>query len=112
MNYDFLTDLQKAKIEAFIADTDMYEAVRKVLLQGLYDMGVVKSDEPVQDPTINGAFHLAALAVQNPIPDEQIGANVRAMFAGLNALKNALDDLKGIKLPKGEAVESPFNEAE
>lgn len=112
MNYDYLTDLQKAKIEQFVADTEMYDAVYKVLLQGLYTMGVVKKDEPTQDPLVNGAFHLAALAVQNPIPDAEIGANVRAMFAGINALNNALEDLRSIKLPKAESIESPFNEAE
>jgi len=112
MNYDYLTDLEKAKIEAFCADKDQYTAVRKVLLQGLYTMGVIKKDEPLQEPTINGAFHLAALSVQNPIPDEQIGANVRAMFAGINALSNALDDLNQIKLPKVEVEEPLVNEAE
>lgn len=108
---EYLTDLQKAKIEAFCADEAMFEAVKKVLLQGIYTHGTVNT-EYTPDPLQNAAFHLASLAVNNPIPDEQIGANVRAQFAGINALENALQTLISIKVEKAESVESPYNEAE
>lgn len=108
---EYLTELQKAKIEAFCADEEMFEAVRKVMLQGLYTHGTVAYNY-TPDPLQNAAFHLASLAVNNPIPDEQIGANVRAMFAGINALENAYQTLISIKTDKPEAVESPYNEAE
>ena len=39
---DYLTELEIAKIEAFVADEVMYEAVRKVLLQSLYTHGTVQ----------------------------------------------------------------------
>lgn len=102
-----LTDLEIVKIEAFCADEAMHDAVRKVLLAGLYSHGVVNGES---NPLINGAFNLAALSMQNPIPDEQIGAQVRAQFAGLNALENAFKKLVSIK-NKGLDVESPYNEA-
>jgi hypothetical protein len=33
---DYLTDLEVVKIEAFCADKEMFEAVKKVVLQHLY----------------------------------------------------------------------------
>lgn len=102
-----LNDLEKVKIEAFCKDTEMFEAVKKVLLASLYSHGV-PNGEP--NPLINGAFQLASLALENPIPDEQIGAHVRAMFSGINVLENGYNKLKTIK--SGEVVESPYNENE
>jgi len=106
---DVLSEIDVQKIEQFSKDKKMVAAVRKVMLQGLYSHGVVGKDVVV-DPLQNGAFHLASLALQNPIPDEEIGANVRAMFAGLNAMKNAFDTLETIKVEK-KAVLSDYNEA-
>lgn len=108
---DYLNDLQRAKIEAFCADEEMYNAVSKVLLAGLYEHGTVQAGyEP--NPLENAAFHLASISVQNPIPDEVLGQHVRGMWYGVNALKNAFDRLKTIKTKKDGAIESPFNEAE
>lgn len=106
---EFLTDLETQKIELFCKDKEMKEAVRKVLLAGIYSHGTIKKDGAF-DPLENSAYHLAALAVTNPIPDEEIGANVRAMFAGLNAMKNAFDELESIKMVKEVTLEE-VNEA-
>jgi hypothetical protein len=78
-----LSELEVSKVEAFCADTVMYEAVRKILLQGIYTHGTVQKGFTPK-PTINGAFSLVSLAMENPIPDEQIGAHLRGMWAGLN----------------------------
>lgn len=107
---EYLTELEIAKIEAFVADETMYNAVYKVLLQALYTHGTVQKDEKVSNPQHNFALSIAALAMQNPIPDAEIGAQVRAVFAGVNVLKNALDDLGKIKVEK-ESVLSEYNEA-
>jgi len=106
---DSLTDLQVEKIMAFCADKDMYEAVNKVILQGIYFHGTVQKNG-TPDPLINGAFSLASLSMENPIPDAEIGAHLRAMWAGVNAMKNAFDTLKSIKKEE-EVVESPYNQA-
>ena len=106
---DFLTDLEIAKIEAFCSDKAMYEAVRKVILQGIYTHGTVKK-EGIVNPVVNGAFSLASLAMENPIPDEQLGAHIRTMWAGINAMKNAFDTLDTIK-QEVPLVETPYNEA-
>jgi len=105
-----LTDLQKVKIEAFCADREMYEAVRCVLLASLYSHGVVEGKE--HNPLINGAFNLVSLAMDNPVPDEQLGAHIRGMWSGVNILKNGFDKLESIKSEKPELIKTNVNIAE
>lgn len=105
-----LTEEEKMKIENFCKDEVLYEAVRKVLLQAIYISGTVQMGYKV-DPQINGAFSLASLAVQNPIPDSEIGAGVRAQWAGINYLKNGFDSLQEVKSKKEETSSSEENNA-
>lgn len=104
-----LSDFEIKKIETFCSDEEMYNAVKKVLLEGIYTHGVNKPGR-VADPLVNGALSLAALSTTNPIPDVELGAHIRGVWAGLNALENAYKKLKTIN-SKGEVVESPYNEA-
>lgn len=101
-----LSPLEVTKIEQFNKDKEMQEAVRKVLLSGLYTHGVVTPGQE-HNPLINGAFALVALAGENPIPDAELGAHLRGTWFGINALENAWKQLVKIK---SEAIESPFTE--
>lgn len=103
-----LTELEAQKIEQFRSDKEMYDAVKKVLLAAIYTSGTLNQ----VDPRENAAFHLAAMAITNPIPDEQIGMHVRSMWAGINFLKNGFDDIDTITSTKPESIESPYNVAE
>ena len=105
-----LTPLEVTKIEQFNKDEVLQEAVHKVLLAGLYTHGVVQKGGE-HNPLINGAFALVALAGDNPIPDEQLGAHLRGTWFGITALENAWNQLVKIKNKKEEEVESPYNEA-
>lgn len=96
MKQDFLTESEVAHIEAFCKNEQMFEAVRKVMLQGIYTHGVVVKGKK-HNPLINGAFSLVSLSTQNPIPNEEIGAQLRAQWAGVNALESAMNNLKEIK---------------
>lgn len=100
-----LTELEITKIEQFNKDPEMVEAVRKVLLAGLYSHGTVQLGHK-PNPLINGAFSLVSIALENPIPDEILGQNLRGQWAGINALKNAFDSLGAIT----SKVESPYKE--
>lgn len=104
-----LTELEITKIEQFNKDPEMVEAVRKVLLASIYSHGTVQLGHK-PNPLINGAFSLVALALENPIPDDILGQNLRGQWAGVNALKNAFDSLASITSKK-EEVETPYNEA-
>jgi len=105
-----LTDLQISKIESFCKDKEMFEAVRTVLLAGIYTHGTIQRGY-IPDPLVNGAFGLASLALSNPIPDEILGQHIRAEWAGINALRNALERIKKIKSKDNKPIESPYNEA-
>ena len=107
----FLNDFEKSKIEAFCSDKDMYEAVKKVILAGIYEHGTLPQGR-TPNPLQNAAFHLASLSVENPIPDAELGAHIRGMFAGVNALEVGFNRLSEVKTVKAEPVESPYNEAE
>lgn len=101
MYTEYLNEEEKNLIEAFCNNKKMAEAVRKVLLSGIYSHGVLKAGQD-HDPLKNGAFSLVSLGATNPIPDEIIGQQLRAQFAGINALHNAYEDLSKIKGTKAE----------
>lgn len=108
---DYLSDIEVVKIETFCADKEMFEAVKKVLLQHIYDQGVMKTGEP-HNPLKNRAFALAQHATENPMTDEIMGQHIRGLWEGVNALETGYNELTNIKSKEDGAVESPFNEAE
>lgn len=103
------TELEVSKIEQFCADTEMYNAVKKVLLAGIYTHGTVQRGF-TPDPLKNGALSLVHLSTANPVTDEVLGQHIRGVWEGLNALQNAFQNLNNIKSEVKEVV-SPFNEA-
>ena len=107
----YLNEIEIEKIEKFYEDKILVEAVRKVLLQGLYTHGVNKPGEK-PEPLLNGAFSLVSMSTNNPIPNELLGEQLKAQWAGINALHNAFEDLRSIKTEKAEAIETPYNLAE
>ena len=106
-----LTDIEIKKIEVFCGDKEMFNAVKKVLLAELYSHGVIEKGKD-HDSLTNGAFSLASLAINNPIPDEQLGQHIRGMWAGINILENGYNKLNTIKSKKVEKEEKKVNIAE
>lgn len=107
---EYLTDLEVAKIEAFCSDKDMYEAVKKVLLQHIYEQGVLKQGI-AHNPLKNRAFALAQHATENPMTDEILGQHVRGLWEGVNALESGYGELQNIKTEK-PIKSNVMNEAE
>lgn len=103
------TELEISKIEQFCADTEMFNAVKKVLLAGIYTHGTIQRGF-TPDPLKNGALSLVHLSTANPVTDEVLGQHIRGVWEGLNALQNAVQNLQSIK-SEVKGVESPFNEA-
>lgn len=108
---EYLTDLEKVKIETFCDDKDMFDAVKKVLLQHIYDQGVLKAGQ-AHNPLKNRAFALAQHATENPMTDEVLGQHIRGLWEGVNALETGYAELQKIKSQKEEAEPSPYNIAE
>lgn len=102
---DYLTEAEVLKAEQFVADKAMFDAVKKVLLQYVYTQGVIKKGEKH-----NSLQNRALVLVGNNTDDAQLGANLRAMWEGVQAIEKGFNDLETIKSKK-EDVESPYNEA-
>ena len=107
---DYLTEAQKVKIEVFCKDTELVDGIKKVLLQHIYSQGVL--EKGVGHNSLNNrAFSLVQLATTNPIPNEELGANLRGIWEGVNALEKGFHDLTNVKSEKSEPVLSEYNEA-
>jgi len=107
---EFLTEKQKVKIEVFCKDTELVDAVKKVLLQHIYSQGVLEQGVE-HNPLNNRAFSLVQLSTNNPIPNEELGANLRGIWEGVNALEKGFHDLTKVKSKKNEPILSEYNEA-
>ena len=105
---EYLTDLEIAKIETFCADTEMYEAVKKVVLAGLYHNGVIIKGES-HDAARNFALALVN-SEQGDKTDAQIGQELRAAHTGISLLLTSFNELRNIKRDDNR-VESPINMA-
>ena len=102
---EFLTDLEIAKIEAFNKDEVLVQAVKKVLLQHIYSQGVITKGNK-HNPLKNRALALVGGDVSN----EDLGAQLRSLWEGVNAIETGFSELESIKQVV-ETVESPYNEA-
>lgn len=104
---EYLNDLQIAKVEAFCADTEMFEAVKLVLLKEVYTNGVITKGQPH-----NALKNRALVLVQSGVDDEVLGSQLRALWEGVQAVEGGFVELEKIKSKVAEPVESPFNIAE
>lgn len=104
---DYLNDLQVAKVEAFCADKDMFEAVKLVLLQQMYTRGVITKGQK-HESLRNRALTL----VQPEVNDAELGSRLRALWEGVQGIESGFYELEKIKSKVTEPVESPFNVAE
>jgi len=95
---DYLSDVEKSQIEKFVGNVKMFEAVRKVLLAGIYENGVLKADQP-HDASKNFALTQVFTALINghPISDEDIGQNIRAQAAGIRLIETGFKKLSDLK---------------
>ena len=90
---EILSDIEKDAIAQFMGNDTMREAVKKVLLCGVYYNGILKKDVPA-DPLRNYAI---GLAFNDPsLSNEAIGADLRASIAGINTLEVAFDTMKSL----------------
>lgn len=97
-----LSDLEQAKLDQFVTDDVMREAVKKVLLAGIYGNGALEKGKPA-DPLRN---FLIGYAFNKPdISNDQIGADLRAAVSGINTLETAFSNMAKYKRevlpPKG-----------
>lgn len=87
--FDYLSDGERAKIAAFMADAKAVEAVKKVLLAGVYHNGTLRKDTKAE-PLKNAAL---GLAFDPKYTNEQLGADLRAFAQGMEAIENGFNEL-------------------
>jgi len=107
---EYLTETEIAKIEQFCSDEAMYEAVRKVMLAVVYYSGALKNGQKLEPR--NQAFNMLAKAYQEgkQVSNDELGADLRGLFAGVDVVEQGFGNLKTIK-KEDKPIETPFNEA-
>ena len=97
-----------AQIQKFTDNKQMFEAVRKVVLDVLYQ-GTLKPGENA-NPRTNFTLRLVSLASTNDISTEKVGEELKVIWAGINLLEGAFDDMKKLK-PKPDPKKKEGNQA-
>jgi hypothetical protein len=103
---DFLNEVERAAVQAFFENEGMRESVKKVLLAALYENGTLKAGIK-SDFTRNLALSL--VANNREVTNEQLGADLRAMWEGIRLVENAFNKMSEFK--KVETKESKPNKA-
>src|SRR5579863_5024417 len=92
---DYLSDLEKTEVSRFNDNVVLKEAVRKVLLNGIYNTGVLKKGQKAE-PLVNWA--LSFLGSNPNLTDEELGQELRGYHWGIQALESAFKKLEAIKV--------------
>ncbi len=100
----YLSDIEQEKVENFMADPILKEAIRKVLLAGVYVNGVLKQGEPA-DARKNWALSFGGMNPQ--ISNAELGENLRAYTWAINMVEAAWAKLEDYKVEKPQAPSKP-----
>lgn len=102
MNNDYLNDIEKQKVTAFVSDEIMMNAIKKVFLYGIYQNGTLKPGEK-PEPLKNFAL---SLAFDPKYTNEELGADLRASAHGISFVEKGFNQLVEIS---NTAIKSPLN---
>lgn len=104
---DYLSDSEQQKIASFMRDTKMVDAVKKVILAGIYFNGTLKPDVKA-NPLKNFAL---SLAFDPKIDNEALGADLRATAQGISFVEKGFGELGKIaelaSVPKAKKEKNP-----
>lgn len=104
---NYLTDIEKQKIEAFNSDLVLKNAIRKVMLEPLYNHGVLGATED-SDPTRNFALTPAfnMLLQKREVWDvEKLGYITMANAMAIQMLEQGFGELEKVKKEESAPVE-------
>lgn len=98
MDISNLNDSEKLKLKQFISDDIAVQALKKVLLADIYNVGVVKKDEDLE-PRKNWVYGIIMneFGQDYNIKNDEIGARVRAVVEGTRTLEIAFKKLEKLK---------------
>lgn len=100
----YLNEIEKQELQKFIENKTLYEAVRKVILSGIYFNGRMEEGKPA-DPLRN--FILGKLAQPQVLmnDDRHLGALTRSTIDGISMVESGFEQFE--KLRKVEVEEKP-----
>lgn len=98
---DILTEIEKDKLNFFVKDKVMFEAVKKVVLHSVYFDGRITKDG-IADPMKNFALAVVAKHSGANSSNEAIGAELRASLAGVQILEEGFKELEKFEVVKPE----------
>lgn len=104
----YLNEKEVAEVEKFCDNPIQKEAVRKVLLAGIYYNGTLKQGEKA-DPTRNFALFGA---FDPTTPSEQLGENVKAAAQAIAVVENSFNELNAYRSEKKKELKRKHNPAE
>lgn len=93
----FLNDLEKSSLQQVADNASLINALKKVILADVYFKGTLRAGS-APDPTRNAAFALAFS--QTNIPNEQLGADIRALAEGVRLVEGGFARLEKFKSAK------------
>ena len=95
-DFYYLNDAEKAAVDNFVKNKVMREAVRKVLLSGIYQDGVMNKG---RDADVTKNFILGALTTPQArlLSAEQKGNFVDAIINGLSLVQTGFEQLEKLK---------------
>jgi hypothetical protein len=99
---NILSDVEKLRLQDFLNDQILVEAVRKVLLFGIYYNGTLKSGQEA-DSQMN--FALGLVAAKADISNEELGADLRACAEGIRMVETGFKQLEKFKEIKNDKPE-------
>ena len=114
---EILNDIEQAKVIAFCEDKLMFNAVKKYILQHLYQ-GISKPGE-VANPTVNYALQLdfgrqgevynnaGGIVAFTPRTNEELGRDLRALARGIHIIEGGFQELSQLKKPEEVKEEEP-----
>ena len=105
-DFYFLNEAEKERISSrFLEDPVLVEAVRKVILSGIYSDGVLEKGRPA-DPLKNFIVALFTRPQIMGLPSEKKGQLMETVINAVSIVESGFDILK--KLKKVEPIISPI----
>jgi len=92
----YLNDTEKSLIQNFLDNTVLKEAVRKVILSGVYSDGTLKQGIPA-DPSKN--FILGSMTIKERVllPDAEFGSHLRSIINGIGLVESGFTQLEKLR---------------
>lgn len=97
---DVLNELEQIEIQKFIENPTLKEAIRKILLFGIYYNGRLEAGKDA-DPLINFAL---ARAMNREISDEQLGRDMKISAESVIMVEDAFKQIDKFKIIKEESA--------